>query len=187
VVTSVVNRYYDPTTDQFISIDPDVADTDQPYVFTNDNPLNSEDPLGLKKCTGPGAPTEAQLIGCEDYTETGSTGDGDPTNSGTAQWDNLVTTFTSLFGMLDPFDAVPSADTDALDATPQGRVYTAHYLNETGPLRRLPGSVVDETIDHASQVEKLDDRTIYYDAKNNVTVVRSDTTGKIMSARKGKP
>jgi len=51
-VTSVVNRYYDPTTDQFISIDPQVATTNQPYVFTNDNPLNSEDPLGLTPLAG---------------------------------------------------------------------------------------------------------------------------------------
>jgi RHS repeat-associated protein len=43
----LVNRYYDPSTDQFISMDPAVQSTDQPYVFTNDNPLNSEDPLGL--------------------------------------------------------------------------------------------------------------------------------------------
>jgi hypothetical protein len=42
-----INRYYDPSTDQFISIDPDIADTNQPYVFTNDDPLNGEDPLGL--------------------------------------------------------------------------------------------------------------------------------------------
>ena len=42
----LINRYYDPTTDQFLSIDPDVAATDQPYVFTNDDPLNAEDPLG---------------------------------------------------------------------------------------------------------------------------------------------
>lgn len=46
-VTSVVNRYYDPATDQFLSIDPDVAQTGQPYIFTNDDPLNTEDPLGL--------------------------------------------------------------------------------------------------------------------------------------------
>ena len=50
-VTSVVNRYYDPTTDEFLSIDQDVATTDQPYVFTNDDPLNAEDPLG--NCGGP--------------------------------------------------------------------------------------------------------------------------------------
>lgn len=47
VVTSVVDRYYDPTTDQFLSVDPLVAQTGQPYVFTNDNPLNGTDPLGL--------------------------------------------------------------------------------------------------------------------------------------------
>jgi uncharacterized protein RhaS with RHS repeats len=46
-MTSVVNRYYDPSTDQFMSVDPDVATTDQPYVYTNDDPLNSEDPLGM--------------------------------------------------------------------------------------------------------------------------------------------
>jgi hypothetical protein len=45
-VTLVINRYYDPATDQFLSIDPDVAATNQPYVFTNDDPLNAEDPLG---------------------------------------------------------------------------------------------------------------------------------------------
>ena len=46
-VVGSINRYYDPTTDQFLSIDPDVAETDQPYVFTNDDPLNASDPLGL--------------------------------------------------------------------------------------------------------------------------------------------
>jgi RHS repeat-associated protein len=50
----LVNRYYDPTTDQFLSIDPDVATTDQPYVFTNDDPLNAIDPLGLLACSGQG-------------------------------------------------------------------------------------------------------------------------------------
>jgi hypothetical protein len=48
-----INRYYDPSTDQFLSVDPDVQVTDQPYAFVNDNPLNAEDPLGLKG--GPGS------------------------------------------------------------------------------------------------------------------------------------
>jgi RHS repeat-associated protein len=43
----LINRYYDPTTDQFLSIDPAVAQTDQPYVFVNDDPLIFADPLGL--------------------------------------------------------------------------------------------------------------------------------------------
>ncbi len=46
-MTSVINRYYDPTTDEFLSIDPEVAATDQPYAFVNDDPLNAEDPFGL--------------------------------------------------------------------------------------------------------------------------------------------
>ena len=36
-------------TDQFMSIDPMVQQTDQPYVFTNDSPLNGTDPLGLEE------------------------------------------------------------------------------------------------------------------------------------------
>ena len=44
---SVLNRYYDPSTDQFISVDPMVQETDQPYAYANDNPLNFVDPLGL--------------------------------------------------------------------------------------------------------------------------------------------
>jgi hypothetical protein len=45
-IESIINRYYDPATGEFLSIDPEVATTDQPYVFTNDDPLNGEDPLG---------------------------------------------------------------------------------------------------------------------------------------------
>lgn len=33
-----------------MSIDPDVADTNQPYVFTNDDPLNASDPNGDLGC-----------------------------------------------------------------------------------------------------------------------------------------
>jgi RHS repeat-associated protein len=41
------DRYYDPSTDQFLSVDPDLAETGQPYAFTGDDPLNATDPLGL--------------------------------------------------------------------------------------------------------------------------------------------
>ena len=46
----LLNRYYDPSTDQFLSVDPDVQSTDQPYAFVNDDPLNLTDPLG--QCGG---------------------------------------------------------------------------------------------------------------------------------------
>ncbi len=35
---SLVGRYYDPATDQFLSVDPDVAETGQPYAYTGDDP-----------------------------------------------------------------------------------------------------------------------------------------------------
>ncbi|MDQ2739635.1 MAG: type IV secretion protein Rhs, partial [Actinomycetota bacterium] len=40
-------RYYDPTTAQFLTIDPALATTRQPYAYTGDNPLNGIDPTGL--------------------------------------------------------------------------------------------------------------------------------------------
>jgi RHS repeat-associated protein len=43
----MINRYYTPTTDQFLSVDPDLSQTGQPYAFTGDDPLNLTDPLGL--------------------------------------------------------------------------------------------------------------------------------------------
>jgi RHS repeat-associated protein len=42
----LINRYYDPATDQFLSSDPMVATTGQPYAFTGDDPLDGTDPLG---------------------------------------------------------------------------------------------------------------------------------------------
>lgn len=45
----LLNRYYDPSSNQFLSIDPEVATTGQPYTYTGDDPLNSTDPLGLKQ------------------------------------------------------------------------------------------------------------------------------------------
>ena len=40
-------RYYDPSTGQFLSVDPDVATTLSPYGYVNGDPLNSADPTGM--------------------------------------------------------------------------------------------------------------------------------------------
>jgi RHS repeat-associated protein len=42
-----INRYYDPATGEFLSVDPDVAETGQPYAYTDDDPVNAIDPDGL--------------------------------------------------------------------------------------------------------------------------------------------
>ena len=41
------DRYYDPQTGQFISVDPLVDRTGQAYAYTGDDPVNKVDPMGL--------------------------------------------------------------------------------------------------------------------------------------------
>lgn len=42
----LISRYYDPATGQFISVDPDVAQTGQPYAYTGGDPVSEADPVG---------------------------------------------------------------------------------------------------------------------------------------------
>lgn len=44
------NRHYDPSTAQFLTRDPAVATTREPYSYVAGNPLNGTDPSGLHKC-----------------------------------------------------------------------------------------------------------------------------------------
>jgi hypothetical protein len=41
-----VGRYYDPATGQFLSVDPDVTETGQPYAYAVDDPVNATDRRG---------------------------------------------------------------------------------------------------------------------------------------------
>jgi RHS repeat-associated protein len=43
----LVNRYYNPATGQFLSVDPDVATSGQPYGYAGGNPVDNTDPTGL--------------------------------------------------------------------------------------------------------------------------------------------
>ncbi len=43
-------RAYDPTTAEFMSVDPIEAITNQPYTYASDNPFNALDPSGLSAC-----------------------------------------------------------------------------------------------------------------------------------------
>ena len=42
-----VRRYYDPQTGQFLSLDPAVDQTDQPYAYAENDPVTNVDPYGL--------------------------------------------------------------------------------------------------------------------------------------------
>ena len=39
-------RWYDPGTGQFMSVDPELAETGQPYAYAADDPVNATDPTG---------------------------------------------------------------------------------------------------------------------------------------------
>jgi len=44
---SIVHRYYDPVTSQFLSVDPAAELTETPYAFTSGDPVNESDPTGM--------------------------------------------------------------------------------------------------------------------------------------------
>ncbi len=43
----LVNRYYDPATNQFLAVDPLVSLTGEPFSYANGDPVNGSDPSGL--------------------------------------------------------------------------------------------------------------------------------------------
>lgn len=43
----LINRYYDPATGQFLSVDPDLSETGEAYAYGGDDPVNQSDPNGL--------------------------------------------------------------------------------------------------------------------------------------------
>lgn len=65
----LVNRYYDPVTGQFLSVDPAVSLTDEPYSYTTDDPVNSTDPSG-EGATGTGAYANAEAEFCGKHPAT---------------------------------------------------------------------------------------------------------------------
>ncbi len=43
----LLNRYYEPATGQFLSVDPQLSQTLQAYAYADDNPVSLSDPTGL--------------------------------------------------------------------------------------------------------------------------------------------
>ena len=68
--------------------------------------------------------------------------------------------------------------------TPGGRPYTYHSLMRARE-RGIPGYAIDEAIDYGVPVKDLSSATVYYDATNNLTVVLSKTTGRVVTVRRG--
>ena len=65
----LVNRYYDPSTDQFLAVDPLVGETGQAFSYANNDPVNGSDPSGLITCP-------SWLLGCGVVTNAQNTING---------------------------------------------------------------------------------------------------------------
>jgi RHS repeat-associated protein len=63
----LINRYYNPATGQFLSVDPDVAATGQPYAYAGGDPVDNTDPAGLFMAANTGADVR---VGSPQYLET---------------------------------------------------------------------------------------------------------------------
>lgn len=137
--TSRINRYYDPKTDQFISIDPMVAKTDQPYAFVNDSPLNSTDPLGLKIAgTGSAAcniqsGSNVRTIVCNGQSANGTSAAGVIVTTPTATYDVLT-------GILTVSSTISIAGTNGVSIGSGGVTITSPSGNATATIG-LNGSV----------------------------------------------
>src|SRR5271157_2426065 len=54
VAHDVVGRYYDPANGQFLSVDPEIQQTLEAYLYTGDDPVNGIDPSGTVTVSAPG-------------------------------------------------------------------------------------------------------------------------------------
>ena len=59
---SSVHRYYDPVTAQFVSVDPALGVTGQPFSYVGSDPVNHSDPTGLKGSPGTFCTTPSMAI-----------------------------------------------------------------------------------------------------------------------------
>ena len=76
------NRYYDPVTGEFLSVDPKVSKTGDPYLYAGGNPTTLSDPSGLDPDTDVGVRAKAASNGYCSYSMAHSAGAVcGPTNS----------------------------------------------------------------------------------------------------------
>lgn len=79
-----------------------------------------------------------------------------------------------------------AAEDGGYGSTPNGRRFTRHYVMETGPIRNIPGTLIDDVVENYPGQPGRNGITIYYDPSNDATVVTGDG-GSIVSARRGPP
>ena len=166
-MTSVVNRYYDPTTDQFLSIDPDVPTTGQPYVFTNDDPLNGVDPLGLAELGVGNGANEFEVPDGYSNSGNGETGQGEGGNAGEGGQDSTKGEDKGNEGEADlKFN-------EKIKGQLEGRGWTEEEVKETVDDPKETHQVKDLHTDPPTEATA-------YESKGGGNVVVNDETGEVV-------
>jgi len=136
------------------------------------------------KCSGPGAPTEQQLIGCQDYTITGRP--NAPTNSGSAQWNNLFQTFGAIFGLAAPTSAADGEILSRLSAsgTELDPADAGGQLTRAGRAYAKAGEVFGPTSGGPTSINRAGQNALKAILYNEGTVLRSMPAGHFVDGYK---
>jgi RHS repeat-associated protein len=137
----LIGRYYDPATGQFLSVDPDVAGTGEPYTFAGSDPVNGSDPTG-SFFMGDGGQTAGVAIDNSENSRI-QTGEacfedyvvGGPSGPASTPFDYLPGTAGSVTIPVRPTLVIPAgaeyAITISSSLTIQGTRSNSHYSVET--------------------------------------------------------
>jgi RHS repeat-associated protein len=201
-------RVYDPTTAQFLTVDPMVRYTRAPYNYANDNPLNYADPSGLDvfeeageviagwgdKLTGGLTKDAREALGDENvdtcssaYQAGGYAGlataalipvEGEE-ELGAEGIEDGVDASTPTGQRGSPMDVPAGANSPAeID----GLSYGGHALDEMQSEGFTP-SVIQDAIANGEESVGGSGRIGYYSPQNNVTVVVED--GRVVTVTSG--
>jgi RHS repeat-associated protein len=96
----LVNRYYDPASDQFLSVDPLEASTHAPYYYASDNVANYTDPSGAATEGKCGAAIAVLAIGKQGLGGNGTVCIVHTVGEPKDEWGLTETSFTSVDGGL---------------------------------------------------------------------------------------
>jgi hypothetical protein len=138
-------------------------------VFTNDDPLNAEDPLGNSwQDVGPQGLPMPLVFGIDAGADGGS-GIGDDGISAT----------TPVGRNGEPLEVCPWNPPGEVD----GVNYSGHAFDEMQSDGLTPTKVKD-VIEHGAETKGPDGEKIYYDSSDNVSVVKS-SEGKVITVSRG--
>jgi len=183
------NRYYDPTTGTFLSVDPLVAKTGQAYLYAAGNPTTLSDPSGLCSVGGAGFGEEAYSEALNHCVAARSYDEG--TKAGRLQGDSKIATRLAMLWARELFRGRREVIALTKAATKPDGGLGENLYNSEGPEgleRRMVTNAVDRFLDAgAAEFPELfpsRDRG-WFDGCNWKCAVATITTGLLAGGSAG--